>query len=68
VRDPSDVLVQALERAARKAEQPVVRVKAVRVAGEVLPKRPDLKSFLEALAQDSEYEQVRKAATSALGN
>jgi hypothetical protein len=66
VREPTDTLVGAVTKAARSAENPVVRVKAVRVIAQLRAKRSELRAVLEQLAKDSEYEQVRKAAASAL--
>jgi hypothetical protein len=67
VRQPSDTLSKALEHAAQKAEKSAVRLKAVRILGEWLPKRPEVKMILGRLSRQSEHVQVREAAQRALG-
>jgi hypothetical protein len=67
VREPSPVLLSALETASGSTFTTAVRVKAVQIMGHWLAKRPELRKTLEQLAQ-ADAEAVRNAAKSALGS
>jgi len=66
VREPSPALQSALETASGATFTTSVRVKAVRIMGHWLPKRPELRKTLEQVAQ-TDAEAVKKAAQTALG-
>jgi hypothetical protein len=68
VREPSAPLVTAVDRAAKSATAPGVRMKAVRIMGKWLPQRPEFRSALEAVAQSDNEDQIRAAAKKALGS
>lgn len=68
VREPTDVLVSALDVTAKGADKPATRLKAVRIIGHWLPKRPELKATLEAVAKSDEQGRLREAAKTALGS
>ncbi|MEO8902235.1 MAG: hypothetical protein ABI488_10155, partial [Polyangiaceae bacterium] len=68
VRKPSPVLASALAQVAKSAVSPGLRVRAVRVMGQWLPQRPELRSSLEALAQSDSLDQIRDAAQKALAS
>lgn len=68
VRTPSSTLVGALEKAATSGVRPALRLKAVRIMGQWLPQRPDLRPMLERLATDDVLEQIRTAAKAALAS
>jgi hypothetical protein len=67
VREPSDVLVRALLAAARSSRAAATRLKAVRLMGKLLGKRPEFRGALEQLAEAETNEQVRRAALAVLG-
>ena len=66
VREPSPALQSALETASGATFTTSVRVKAVRIMGHWLAKRPELRKTLEQVAQ-TDTEAVKKAAQAALG-
>ena len=68
VRPPSDALATALAQAGRADRKPEVRLKAVRLMGQWLPDRPELRADLQRLATEGEPTKIREAARLALGS
>ena len=68
VREPSAALGAALQHAALSAADPRARMKAVEIMGQWLPKRPELRESLAAVAEKDTRSQVRQAAKHALGS
>jgi len=67
VREPSPVLVRALDSAVQSSDLPdQLRIKAVKVMGYWLHKQPELRPTLARLAESDKLEQVRQAAKKAL--
>jgi hypothetical protein len=68
VREPSAVLATALDQAAKSDARPANRLKAVRIMGQWLSKRPELRPSLTLLAESEGLDQIRQAAKEALGS
>ena len=68
VRAPSSALEAARVQAAKSGATPGLRMRAVQVMGRWLPKRPELRPSLHALAESDRLDQIRDAAKKALGS
>ena len=67
VHEPSTVLADALGQAAKSTSRSGLRIKAIRIIGRWLPRRPELRPNLERIAQYDSADQIRAAAKQALG-
>jgi hypothetical protein len=66
LREPTEVMVAALAKAATQSDETHVRYRAVELLIRWLPKRPDVRGALERVAQKDEEAKVRDRARKAL--
>jgi hypothetical protein len=66
LREPSEVVVAALSKAATDADDPHVRFRSVELLVRWLPRRPDVRGALERVAKADEEVKVRELAKAAL--